>query len=56
VNYFQVIFTLPDRLSSLILGNRRIRYNLLLPGTAQRPIYPAAAKVCSIGKRLIAAG
>jgi hypothetical protein len=29
VNYFQVIFTLPDRLSSLILGNRRALYNLL---------------------------
>jgi hypothetical protein len=29
VNYFQVIFTLPDRLSSLILGNRRALYDLL---------------------------
>ena len=29
VNYFQVIFTLPDRLSGLILGNRRALYDLL---------------------------
>ena len=29
VNYFQVIFTLPDRLSGLILGNRRPLYALL---------------------------
>lgn len=29
VNYFQVIFTLPDRLSGLILGNRRVLYVLL---------------------------
>jgi hypothetical protein len=29
VNYFQVIFTLPARLSSLILGNRRALYDLL---------------------------
>jgi len=29
VNYFQVIFTLPDRFSSLILGNRRELYDLL---------------------------
>ena len=29
VNYFQVVFTLPDRLSSLILGNRRELYDLL---------------------------
>ena len=29
VNYFQVVFTLPDRFSSLILGNRRELYNLL---------------------------
>lgn len=29
VNYFQVIFTLPDKLSALILGNRSDLYNLL---------------------------
>ena len=29
VNYFQVVFTLPDRLSSLALGNRREIFNLL---------------------------
>jgi hypothetical protein len=29
VNYFQVIFTLPDQLSGLILGNRRALYGLL---------------------------
>ena len=29
VNYFQVVFTLPDRFSSLILGNRRELYDLL---------------------------
>jgi len=29
INYFQVIFTLPDRLSGLILGNRRVLYDLL---------------------------
>ena len=30
VNYFQVIFTLPDKLSPLILGNRRELYSLQL--------------------------
>ena len=29
VNYFQVVFTLPDKLSALILGNRRKLYDLL---------------------------
>ncbi len=29
VNYFQVVFTLPDKLSSLVLGHRRELYNLL---------------------------
>jgi hypothetical protein len=29
VNYFQVVFTLPDQLSGLILGNRRALYDLL---------------------------
>jgi hypothetical protein len=29
VDYFQVVFTLPDKLSSLALGNRRPIYNLL---------------------------
>ena len=29
VNYFQVVFTLPDRFSPLILGNRRELYDLL---------------------------
>ena len=30
VPYFQVIFTMPDKLSPLILGNRHQLYNLLL--------------------------
>jgi hypothetical protein len=29
VNYFQVVFTLPDRFSPLILGNRQELYDLL---------------------------
>ena len=29
VKYFHVVFTLPDKLSSLILGNRRALYNAL---------------------------
>ena len=29
VAYFHVVFTLPDKLSSLILGNRRELYNVL---------------------------
>ena len=29
VNYFQVVFTLPDKLSGLILGNRKELYDLL---------------------------
>lgn len=29
VNYFQVVFTLPDKLSSVILGNRKPLYDLL---------------------------
>ena len=29
VNYFQIIFTLPDKLSGLILGNRKPLYDLL---------------------------
>jgi len=29
VTYFQVIFTLPDKLSALILGNRKELYDLL---------------------------
>jgi hypothetical protein len=29
VNYFQVVFTLPDKLSPLILGNRKELYDLL---------------------------
>lgn len=29
VPYFQVVFTLPDKLSPLILGNRASLYNLL---------------------------
>ena len=30
VNYFQVVFTLPDKLSPLMLGNRRQLYGLLM--------------------------
>ena len=30
VNYFQVVFTLPDTLSSMVLGNRRAVYALLM--------------------------
>lgn len=29
IHYFQVVFTLPDRFSRLILGNRRVLYRLL---------------------------
>ncbi len=29
INYFQVVFTLPDELSGLMLGNRRVTYRLL---------------------------
>lgn len=29
VNYFQVVFTMPDKLSGLILGNRQPLYDLL---------------------------
>ena len=29
VNYFQVVFTLPNELSPLILGNRKVLYDLL---------------------------
>ena len=29
VNYFQVVFTLPQQLSSLALGHRRVMYDLL---------------------------
>ena len=29
INYFQVVFTLPDKLSGLILGNRKSLYDLL---------------------------
>ena len=29
VNYFQIVFTLPDRFSPLILGNRWELYDLL---------------------------
>jgi hypothetical protein len=30
VTYFQVVLTLPDRLSSLVLGNRKELYQLLM--------------------------
>ncbi|MDA1055996.1 MAG: transposase zinc-binding domain-containing protein, partial [Planctomycetota bacterium] len=32
--YFQVVFTLPDKLSSLVLGNRRALYRLLFRSAA----------------------
>jgi hypothetical protein len=32
--YFQVVFTLPDKLSSLVLGNRRLLYRLLFRSAA----------------------
>ena len=35
VTYFQVVFTLPDKLSSLILGNRRVLYRALMQAAAQ---------------------
>ena len=44
VNYFQVIFTLPDRLSGLILGNRRELYDLLFHA-AWRSLKEAICKV-----------
>jgi hypothetical protein len=53
VNYFQVVFTLPDRLSRLILGNRRALYGLLFRSAwqalrhelRQQGIEPAAVLV-----------
>jgi hypothetical protein len=33
-NYFQVVFTIPDKLSSLVLGNRRALYRLLFRSAA----------------------
>ena len=33
-NYFQVVFTIPDKLSSLVLGNRRLLYRLLFRSAA----------------------
>lgn len=41
VTYFQVVFTLPDKLSPLILGNRRELYRALLQAAAE-----------SLGKRV----
>jgi hypothetical protein len=35
VDYFQVVFTLPQELSSLALGNRRTLYNLLFRSASQ---------------------
>ena len=35
VPYFQVVFTLPDKLSALILGNRRELYSLLFKSAWQ---------------------
>lgn len=35
VTYFQVVFTLPDKLSPLILGNRRVLYRALMQAAAQ---------------------
>jgi hypothetical protein len=34
ITYFQVVFTLPDKLSSLILGNRRSLYSVLMRAAA----------------------
>jgi hypothetical protein len=54
VNYFQIVFTLPDRFSSLILGNRRPLYDLLFRAAwqslqevlrEQGKFYPAALMV-----------
>lgn len=53
INYFQVIFTLPDRLSRLILANRRALYALLFRSAwqalrhelRQQAIEPAAVLV-----------
>jgi len=54
VNYFQVVFTLPDRFSPLILGNRRALYDLLFRSAWQSldevlrekgEFYPAALMV-----------
>lgn len=46
VNYFQVVFTLPDQLSGLILGNRRALYDLLFH-TAWRSLNET---LCSSGQ------
>jgi len=35
VTYFQVVFTLPDKLSSLVLGNRRALYSTLMRVAAE---------------------
>lgn len=35
INYFQVVFTLPDYLSALALGNRSQIYNLLFQSAWQ---------------------
>lgn len=35
IDYFQVVFTIPDRLSALTLGNRRALYNLLFASAWQ---------------------
>ncbi len=37
VTYYQVVFTIPDRLSSLTLGNRRVMFDLLF-GSAWRAL------------------
>ena len=35
ITYFQVVFTLPDKLSSLVLGNRRQLYSALMRAAAE---------------------
>jgi hypothetical protein len=35
IDYFQVVFTIPDKLSSLALGNRRVIYDLLFQSAWQ---------------------
>lgn len=47
VTYFQCVFTLPDRLSSLVLGNRRELYDLLFEA-AWKSIDARVKKECDL--------
>ena len=47
VTYFQVVFTIPDRLSSLVLGNRQELYDLLFQ-SAWKALHKRVKKECGI--------